>query len=70
MGDDGAANHLADMGAMERELLDQAAERGGEHVEIGELGIGRMGAAKRDPDPAEHRDAPHLLVPHDRLPSP
>ena len=66
VGDDGAADHLIDMGAMQREPIDQAGERRDEHVEIGQLGIGRMGAAKGDSHPAKHSNTPHprsLMMP-------
>jgi hypothetical protein len=34
VGDDGAADHLVDMRAVQREPVDQSAERRGQHVEI------------------------------------
>ena len=41
VGHHGAADDLVDMGAMQREAVDQPAKRRRQHVEIGELGIGR-----------------------------
>ena len=72
VGDHGAADDLIDMRAMQREPVDQSAERSGQHVEIGQFGVGRMRAAKGDSHPAKHRDTPHLLFLHDGLkfPSP
>ncbi len=35
-----------------------------QHVEIGELGVSRVRAAERNPHPAKHRHAPHLLFRH------
>ena len=34
VGDDGTADHLIDMRAVQREPVDQAGERRGQHVEI------------------------------------
>ena len=67
VGDHGAADHLIDMRAMQRIPVDQAGERRGQHVEIGQFGIGRMRAAKGDSHPAKHRDTPHPLFLHDGL---
>ncbi len=58
VGHHGAADHLVDMDAMQREALDEPAERGRQHVEIGEFGVSRVRAAERDPDPAQHRNPP------------
>ena len=65
VGDDRAADHFVDMRAVQGEAIDQTAERGGEHVEIGELGISGMRAAKGDARSAKHRNAPHRSFRHD-----
>ena len=46
--DDGAADHLVDVHAGELVAIDQPVERGGQHLQIGEVRIERVGAAERD----------------------
>jgi hypothetical protein len=46
------------MDAMEREAIDETAERRDQHVEVRELGIGRVRAAKRDARSSEYRHPP------------
>ena len=64
MGDDGAADHFVDMGAVERKAIDEAAKRPSQHVEIGELGASRVRTAKGNARSPQHRNAPHLRLSH------
>ena len=59
--DDRAADHLVDMHAREVVLVDQPVEHAGQHVEIGLVGIERVGAAERNAHAADHRHAPQGL---------
>jgi hypothetical protein len=45
---DCAPDHLVDMHSVKREAIDETAKGRGQHVEIGELSIGRVRAAERD----------------------
>ena len=64
MGHHGAADHFVDMDAVQREAIDEAAERGGQHIEIGQFGVSGVRAAKGNAHPAQHRHTPHRSFSH------
>ena len=51
-----AADDRAEPLARQVEAVDQAAERGGEHVLVGGVGVRAVGAGERDPVAAEDGD--------------
>jgi hypothetical protein len=52
------------MGAVERKAIDEATKRACQQVEIGELGVSRVGTAKGNARSSQHRNAPHLRLSH------
>ena len=62
MGDDGAANHLVDVHAAKIEAIDQAGQRGGQHLQIAEIGIERVRAAEGNAGSADDRHLPDGLL--------
>ena len=62
VGDDGAAHRLVDVHAGELVLVDQGVEHGGQHLEVGLVGVERVGAAERDAHAADDSNAPQGLV--------
>ena len=67
VGDDGAADHLVDVLALQVVAIDERVERAGHQVEIGEVGIEGVRAAEGNARSADHRDASqktlHLVLP-------
>jgi hypothetical protein len=60
MRDDGAADDLVDVLALETKAIDEAIQRRRHHVEIGEIGIERIGTTKGNAHATDHRNAPKL----------
>ena len=57
-----AADDGAEALALEVEAVDEAAERGGEHVLVGRVGVGAVGAGEGNPVAAEDRYAAGCLA--------
>src|SRR4029079_11407658 len=68
--EDGAAGHLAEALAVEPIAVDQAVESGGQHVLVGGVRVGAVGAREGDPVAADDGDPVGLLdqvrLPFDR----
>ena len=58
---DGAADRLVDVRAREAVLVDEPVEHASQHLQVGFVGIERVGAAERDAHAADHRHAPKSI---------